>query len=218
MNSDRLLFETKKMPWVVASPGVEVKRLSPTDEKDRHTTTMIRLAPGATLSHPPDGSGREVIVLEGDWITEAGALHAEAYSRQPTNRVGSSSTEHGCTLFVEDGPFAIHDQEVVHSRINELTWVPGNGNLKVKPLHSYETTGAALVLWPAGERFVPHQHWGGEEILVLSGTFIDEHGRYPVGTWLRSPHMSSHHPFVEKETVIFVKTGHLLPRADSIAT
>jgi hypothetical protein len=44
---------------------------------------------------------------------------------------------------------------------------------------------------------------------VLSGTFRDEHGTYPKGTWIQSPHLSAHHPFVEEETVIFVKTGHL---------
>ena len=44
---------------------------------------------------------------------------------------------------------------------------------------------------------------------MLSGEFIDEQGRYPEGTWLRSPHMSEHHPFVEQETIILVKVGHL---------
>ena len=69
--------------------------------------------------------------------------------------------------------------------------------------------------WPAGERFVPHTHFGGEEILVLSGVFRDEHGSYPQGTWLLSPHLSVHHPFVEVETTILVKTGHLF--ADTTA-
>lgn len=27
--------------------------------------------------------------------------------------------------------------------------------------------------------------------------------------WLRSPHLSEHFPYVEEETVILVKTGHL---------
>ena len=36
-----------------------------------------------------------------------------------------------------------------------------------------------------------------------------ERGRYPQGTWLHNPHMSTHHPFVEQETIIWVKTGHL---------
>ncbi|MEE3130258.1 MAG: cupin domain-containing protein, partial [Pseudomonadota bacterium] len=59
------------------------------------------------------------------------------------------------------------------------------------------------------EVFKPHKHFGGEEIFVLSGTFKDEHGAYPKGTWLRNPHMSQHHPYVDEETIIWVKTGHL---------
>ena len=57
--------------------------------------------------------------------------------------------------------------------------------------------------------FQPHRHFAGEEILVISGTFKDEFGAYPKHTWIRSPHMSQHDPFVEEETVILVKTGHL---------
>ncbi|NMU83859.1 cupin, partial [Vibrio parahaemolyticus] len=49
----------------------------------------------------------------------------------------------------------------------------------------------------------------GEEIFVLSGEFRDELGTYPALSWIRSPHMSEHFPFVEQETIIWVKTGHL---------
>ena len=77
------------------------------------------------------------------------------------------------------------------------------------PLHSFEGEHTALVKCPENERFLPHRHFGGEEILVLSGTFRDEHGDYPTLTWLRSPHMSEHYPFVKEETIIWVKTGHL---------
>jgi len=96
-------------------------------------------------------------------------------------------------------------------RINTNTqrWLPGHGGLQVMPLHSFETEHVALVKWPAGEVFQPHRHYAGEEILVLSGEFIDEHGRYPKGTWMRSPHASKHTPHVEQETIIYVKTGHL---------
>jgi anti-sigma factor ChrR (cupin superfamily) len=71
----------------------------------------------------------------------------------------------------------------------------------------YEQT--ALVKWPKNEKFISHKHWGGEEILVLKGIFIDEHGEYPQGYWIRSPHLSEHFPYVEEETIILVKTGHL---------
>lgn len=46
-------------------------------------------------------------------------------------------------------------------------------------------------------------------VFLNRAEFIDEHGRYPAGTWVRSPHMSKHNPYVEQDTVILVKVGHL---------
>ncbi len=81
------------------------------------------------------------------------------------------------------------------------------------PLHQFSNNvmneSTALVFWPAGEHFQPHTHFGGEEILVISGEFIDEHGRYPAGSWIRSPHLSKPNPYAEQDTVILVKVGHL---------
>ena len=48
------------------------------------------------------------------------------------------------------------------------------------------------------------------EIAMYDGVFDDEHGRYPKGTWLRSPHMSAHKLFSVEVCTILVKTGHLL--------
>ena len=59
-------------------------------------------------------------------------------------------------------------------------------------------------------RFPRHVHKLGEEMLVLDGVFENEHGRYPAGTWIRSPHLSMHTPFSNDGCAIFVKTGHLL--------
>ncbi len=148
-------------------------------------------------------------MLEGSWQLPEVILEENGYSRRPPAEVGAGSTATGCTLYMRSGPFAADDQEIVHLQAGEEQWSAGHGNLRVKSLHSMGGEGTALVHWPAGERFIPHQHWGGEEIFVLSGTFRDEHGVYPKGTWIQSPHLSTHHPFVEEETVIFVKTGHL---------
>ncbi len=102
------------------------------------------------------------------------------------------------------------DQATVRINTQQTDWLPGQGSLQVMPLHDHNGEHTALVKWPAGEQFLPHRHWGGEEILVLSGEFQDEHGVYPPLSWIRSPHLSEHHPFVTKETVILVKTGHLV--------
>ena len=54
-----------------------------------------------------------------------------------------------------------------------------------------------------------YSHAGGEEIYVIYGEFIDEHYRYPAGSWIRSPDMSQHYPYVEEDILILVKVGHL---------
>ena len=81
--------------------------------------------------------------------------------------------------------------------------------LTVLPLSEFGTSHTALVRWAPETYFSPHRHWGGEEIFVVEGVFSDEHGDYPAGSWLRSPHMSQHQPFSREGCLILVKTGHL---------
>lgn len=69
----------------------------------------------------------------------------------------------------------------------------------------------SIVRYAAGARFPHHQHPGGEEILVLSGTFSDEDGHYPAGWYLRNPPGSGHRPFSDQGAVIFVKLWQMPP-------
>jgi anti-sigma factor ChrR (cupin superfamily) len=46
---------------------------------------------------------------------------------------------------------------------------------------------SSLVRYATGSRFERHVHAGGEEILVLEGTFSDEHGDYAAGSYLHHP-------------------------------
>jgi anti-sigma factor ChrR (cupin superfamily) len=63
----------------------------------------------------------------------------------------------------------------------------------------------SLVRFDAGARFPAHGHPDGEEILVLDGTFCDEHGSYPKGTFLLNPDGSHHEPYSEQGCLLFVK-------------
>ena len=63
----------------------------------------------------------------------------------------------------------------------------------------------SLVRYAPNSQFSRHTHGGGEEIYVLSGTFSDEHGDYPAGTYLRNPPGSSHTPFSAGGCTILVK-------------
>jgi len=69
----------------------------------------------------------------------------------------------------------------------------------------------SIVRYAPGNRFERHTHGGGEEILVLEGTFSDETGDFPAGTYLRNPVGSSHAPFSSEGCTILVKLQQMHP-------
>ena len=69
----------------------------------------------------------------------------------------------------------------------------------------------SIVRYAPGSHFERHRHGGGEEILVLEGTFSDEQGDYPEGTYVRNPVGSSHAPFSAAGCVILVKLWQMHP-------
>lgn len=69
----------------------------------------------------------------------------------------------------------------------------------------------SIVRYAPDSRFPPHAHPGGEEILVLSGTFSDETGDFPAGWYLRNPPGTSHQPSSAEGALIFVKLRQMMP-------
>ncbi|MCH4296008.1 cupin domain-containing protein [Shewanella sp. 3B26] len=206
----RVVIDTAQQPWQ-PSPlaGVERKPLAREGSESGHATSLVRYAPGARFARHSHPKGEEILVLEGVFSDETGDYGPGTYIRNPLGSSHAPFSEQGCTLFVKLAQFAQGDDVSVRMDTSKAEWLAGHGGLKVMPLHSFDVEHTALVLWPAGEVFIPHRHFGGEEILVLRGTFKDEYGSYPALSWIRSPHMSLHHPFVDEETLILVKTGHL---------
>lgn len=73
----------------------------------------------------------------------------------------------------------------------------------------------SVVRYAPGTHFHPHVHELGEEFLVLQGTFADEFGTYPAGTYVRNPAGSAHRPFTDDGCILFVKLRQLDP-ADQV--
>jgi anti-sigma factor ChrR (cupin superfamily) len=69
----------------------------------------------------------------------------------------------------------------------------------------------SIVRYAPGSTFSPHTHRGGEEFLVLDGVFSDEHGDYPVGTYVRNPVGSTHTPSSREGCTILVKLWQMHP-------
>lgn len=64
---------------------------------------------------------------------------------------------------------------------------------------------SSVVRYAANSSFPAHIHDKGEEYVVLSGVFSDEHGDFAAGSYVRNPPGSRHTPFTKDGCVIFVK-------------
>ncbi len=210
--SKRVVLDTAAMDWS-ASPmeGVWRKPLAREEAERGHATSVVRYEPGASFRAHNHPGGEEILVLSGTFSDETGDYPAGTYFRNPIGFRHAPFSSEGCELFVKLHQFQPADEAhiVVDTRAAEFR--PGQGRLEVLPLHNHGAEQVALVRWPAGESFIEHSHFGGEEIFVISGELRDEAGHYPAGTWLRSPHLSRHHPYADEDTLIWVKVGHLGP-------
>lgn len=90
-----------------------------------------------------------------------------------------------------------------------LDWVPSpSGGVDRRMLYRVGDEVAratSIVRYAPGSMFPRHTHSGGEEILVLDGTFQDEHGDFPAGSYFRNPPGTSHVPAAKEGCVIFVR-------------
>lgn len=211
MNADlsaRVVLDTTSMEWLATVEPI----CKPLDRVDAASATrVVKCAPGWVCEPPGSGLGEEMMVLEGTLTDEAGDYPTGTYLRNPPGTSRALRTDQGCVLFVKRYSFEPEDAAVVRIDTANTRWLPGLvPGLSVMPLHQHQHEHAALVRWQPETYFQQHAHFGGEEILVLSGVFEDEYGIYPTGTWMRSPHMSRHQPFSREGCTIFVKTGHLL--------
>jgi len=96
---------------------------------------------------------------------------------------------------------------IVHGA--KLDWVPspaaGVDRRMLFRVGGEVARATSIVRYALGSAFPRHTHSGGEEILVLDGTFQDEHGDYPAGSYFRNPPGTSHIPAAKDGCIIFVR-------------
>ena len=96
---------------------------------------------------------------------------------------------------------------VVYS--DQLEWQPspmkGVDRRMLDRIGGEVARATTIVRYAPGSKFSAHTHTGGEEFIVLDGVFQDEHGDFPVGTYVRNPPTSAHTPGSAPGCTIFVK-------------
>lgn len=102
---------------------------------------------------------------------------------------------------------------LVHA--DELPWIPspmpGVYRRMLDRIGDEVARATSIVRYAPDSEFSPHTHGGGEEFIVLDGTFQDEHGDYPAGTYVRNPPTSRHKPGSAEGCTIFVKLWQFDP-------
>lgn len=102
---------------------------------------------------------------------------------------------------------------VVHAP--QLAWqaspMPGVDRRMLDRIGDEVARATSIVRYAPQSNFSAHTHTGGEEYIVLEGVFQDEHGDFPVGSYVRNPPTSSHTPSSEPGCTIFVKLWQFDP-------
>lgn len=101
------------------------------------------------------------------------------------------------------------DQRVVVAAPDAASWrdspLPGVQRHLLDRVGGEVARATSIVRYAPGSRFSRHTHGGGEEYLVLDGTFSDEAGDHPAGSYVRNPPGSAHAPFSREGCTLFVK-------------
>ena len=100
-------------------------------------------------------------------------------------------------------------------------WVPspqaGVDRVMLDRLGGERARATSLVRYAPDSVFPVHRHPGGEEILVLLGTFSDGSGHYGPGCYLRNPPGSAHQPASAEGALIFVKLWQMAAEDTRVA-
>ena len=208
--SQRVVIDTAAQDWVASPmPGVWRKPLAREEAERGHATSIVRYEAGARFSVHDHPKGEEILVLEGVFSDETGDYPAGTYFRNPEGFRHAPFSEPGCVLLVKLHQFQPGDSDHVCIDTPTEQFEPTHGDMEILHLHEHGDERVALVRITAGGGLETHDHPGGEEVYVISGELRDEHGSYPSGTWIRSPHGSRHRPSVNVDTLIWIKAGHL---------
>ncbi|MGP6087677.1 cupin domain-containing protein [Antarctobacter jejuensis] len=210
--SQRVVIRPEDYQWR-ASPaaGVERMMLDRIGEEVARATTIVRFAPNSTFDPHTHGGGEEFLVLEGVFSDEHADYPAGTYVRNP---IGTSHRPHigpeGATILVKLCQFDEKDTEQKAIETRNAEFRPGTAKgLWELPLHEVPGETVRLVRIEPGTQGDLPGTGASEEIFVIKGSFADENGTYPAGTWLRSP--TGFGPWIRSDEgcLIYIKTGHL---------
>ena len=177
--------------------------------QDHPVTMLTRFDPGGFFSLHGHPGGEEILVLQGNFADETGVYPPGTYMLNPEGFIHSPYSEEGCLTFVKLRQHGGKTRKQVKTNIYESPWKSGViPQIEVKLL--YEQMGFPEKVWI--ERWQPGTALSKvvesevKEIFVIEGTWSDELGNYPAGSWLRYSPDCSYTPSSATGCMVYVKT------------
>jgi anti-sigma factor ChrR (cupin superfamily) len=199
------------MPWDASPSGtVWRKRLhlvGPTESGQ--VTSVVRFQEHSRFPEHGHPDGEEILVLSGVFSDEHGDWPAGSYLLNPEGFHHGPYSSDGCLLFVKLRQYPGTDRRHVAVNTHAMPWEPVVGGRECKLLYAqpgYQDT-TRIERWSASSALGQLAYPRGAELLLLDGSFEDEHGRYDALTWLRLPAHFTHRPMTQERCEIYVKEG-----------
>jgi anti-sigma factor ChrR (cupin superfamily) len=207
----RVRHRSDALPWLAGeAPGVRWKLFEHDGQRQGRITALMQWPPGARIEEHAHELGEETLVISGSFADDFGDYPEGSYLRCPPGSDHAPVTREGCTLLIKHRQMSAEDNDRVVVDTRHARWVASvRDGVSVMPLHRHGLESVSLIKMAPGARYYGHRHVGGEETFVISGSFRDDFGHHPQGTWLRYPGMSAHAPESDEGCVLYVKSGHL---------
>ncbi len=212
--SRRVVIRQEDYHWRPSpASGVDRMMLDRIGDEVARATTIVRFAPNSQFDPHTHGGGEEFLVLEGVFSDEHADYPAGTYVRNP---IGTSHRPHigpeGATILVKLCQFDAADTEQIVINTRNAAFQPGKveGTSELL-LHEVPGETVRLVRFDPQTRLDRVSDENGEEIYVIEGSFSDENGSYPAGTWMRSPNGAGTRISSDAGCLLYIKTGHLPP-------
>lgn len=177
--------------------------------QDHPVTMLTRFDPGGFFPLHGHPGGEEILVLQGNFADETGVYPPGSYMLNPEGFIHRPYSEEGCLTFVKLRQHGGKNRQQVKTNLYELPWQPGAiPGIEMKPL--YQQMGFPekvwIERWQANTALSNMVESEVKEIFVIEGTWSDELGSYPAGSWLRYSPNCHYSPSSETGCMVYVKT------------
>lgn len=212
--SRRVVIRPEDYHWRTSpAAGVDRMMLDRIGDEVARATTIVRFAPNTTFEAHTHGGGEEFLVLDGVFSDEHAHYPAGTYVRNP---IGTFHRPYigpeGATILVKLCQFDKTDTEQKAIHPQKAAFRPGQAQgVSELLLHDVASETVRLVRIDAGAQFAQAAAPVAEEVFVIEGSYTDDDGHYPAGTWLRRPDVPAGRVSSETGVLLYVKTGHLGP-------